>query len=43
MLPDYSVVPQRDTVILEHKSDYTQDLSLSVSMWDAEEDYIVNK
>jgi hypothetical protein len=32
MLPDYFVVPQRDIVFLQHKSDYTQDLSLSVSM-----------
>jgi hypothetical protein len=44
MLPDYFVVPQRDTVLLHHPSDYSQDLVLSMSMWDEEEDdYKVNK
>jgi hypothetical protein len=44
MLPDYFVVPQRDTVLLERQFDFSQDLMLSMSMWDEQEDdYRVNK
>ncbi len=44
MLLDYFVVPQRDAVLLHHQSDYSEDLSFSVSIWDEEEDdYRVNK
>jgi hypothetical protein len=32
MLPDYSVVPQRDTVLLERQSDSPEDLIFSMSM-----------
>jgi hypothetical protein len=38
MLPDYFVVPQRDTVLLQRQSDSPKDLMLSMSMWDEEED-----
>ncbi len=43
MLPDYSVVPQRDALLLHRQFDSTRDLMLSMSMWDEEEDYTVNK
>jgi hypothetical protein len=44
MLPDYFVVPQRDTVLLHHQSDSTKDSMLSMSMWnEKEDDYTVNK
>jgi hypothetical protein len=32
MLPDYFVVPQRDTVLLERQSDSSEDLIFSMSM-----------
>jgi hypothetical protein len=44
MLPDYSVVPQRDAVPLYRQSHYAEDPVLSVSMCDEkEDDYRVNK
>jgi hypothetical protein len=38
MLPDYFVVPLRDTVLLERQPDSPQDSVLSMSMWDEKED-----